>query len=360
MTNAEYLIALLNSQLSRRAPPEPPAGIDPAQIMRLAEQHSVAGMAYYAAEQLKAPMPAELSAKWAQIRDKALVKDITQLSELEAISAALEQAGVRFLPLKGSIIKGLYPQSDMRTMSDIDMLIDEENAAGVRDIMSGLGYSCEHFGYDVHDVYYKPPVMNVEVHRALFGEEGQEFQAAFSDPWKLCTHDGMRYAFTPDAFFAYVLAHAIKHLEEGGTGIRTVMDLWVCENSDMGIDPQAALKLLEPSGKDGYARRLLALSEVWFGGKPHTEDTRDLEQYILDSGTYGTFENYSALRIEKSGKTGYVLRLLFPTFTHMKQHYPVLKKAPFLLPLCWLFRLFTKPFINRRQNADKLRMIIKR
>lgn len=360
MTNVEYLLALLNSQLSGNAPPEPPEGCDMAQIQQLAEQHSVAGMAYYAAEQLKTPLSPELSAKWSQIRDKALVKDITQLSELDAISAAFKRAGVRFLPLKGSIIKGLYPQSDMRTMSDIDVLIDEENAAKARDIMAGLGYSCEHFGYDVHDIYHKPPVMNVEIHRALFGEEGQEFQAVFSDPWKLCTHDGMRYEFTPDAFFAYVLAHAIKHLEEGGTGIRTVMDLRVCIGSDMGIDTKNSLKLLEPSGKSGYAAQLLELAEVWFGGKSHTEETRRLEQYILGSGTYGTFENFSALRIEKSGRAGYALGLLFPTFTHMKQHYPALKKAPFLLPFCWLFRLFTKPFINRRQNADKLRMIMKK
>lgn len=360
MTNAEYLIALLSSQLSGSTPPEPPEGCDMAQILQLAEQHSTAGMAYYAVEQLSSPISPELSAKWSQIRDKALVKDITQLAGLEEISSAFGSAGVRFLPLKGSIIKGLYPQSDMRTMSDIDMLIDEENAAKARDIMSGLGYSCEHFGYDVHDIYYKPPVMNVEIHRALFGEEGQEFQAVFSDPWKLCTHDGMKYQFTPDAFFAYVLAHAIKHLEEGGTGIRTVMDLWVCVNSGMGIDPQAALDILEPSGKSGYAAQLLELSEVWFGGKPHSESTRNLEQYILSSGTYGTFENFSALRIEKSGKAGYALKLLFPTFTHMKQHYPVLKKAPFLLPFCWLFRLVTKPFINRRQNVEKLRMIMKK
>lgn len=361
--NAEftYLLSLLRGLLRQEPAQELPEGCSFPGVLRLAELHSVAGMAYYAVEGLKVQPQGECAVEWRQIRDKALVKDLTQEMELEIIGGALSDAGIRYLPLKGSVIKLLYPQRDMRTMSDIDMLIDEENAARCRDILKGLGYTCEHFGYDIHDVYYKPPVMNVEIHRALFGEEGQEFQQVFNDAWRLCENDGrFRYKFSDDAFFAYVLAHAIKHLEEGGTGIRTVMDLWVCLNSDMNIDRERALELLEPSGKREQAALLVELSEVWFGEGRHSEATRKLEEYILGSGTYGTVENFAVNGIERSGRVGYALRLIFPTFTHMKQHYPVLKKAPVLLPGCWLVRLVTKPFMNRRQNAEKLRMIMKK
>ncbi|MGN1339463.1 MAG: nucleotidyltransferase family protein [Oscillospiraceae bacterium] len=361
MTEQEYLIGLLRGLLYGQQAKELPEGCGFERVFGLAQKHSVAGMAYYAVETLKAPPAGELAKQWRQVRDMALVKDITQLAELESISAAFSAGGVRFLPLKGCIIKHLYPQSDMRTMSDIDMLIDPENAEKARDIMAGLGYSCEHFGYDVHDVYHKPPVMSVEVHRELFGEEGQEFQCVFPDPWSLCgIKDGLRYDFGADAFFAYVLAHAVKHLEEGGTGIRTVMDLWVCVHSGVGIDCGRALDILEPSGKSGAARRLVELSEVWFGDGRHTEQTRELERYIFGSGTYGTVENSAANRIRKSGRGGYLVRLVFPTFAHMKQHYPVLKRAPVLLPVCWLARLVTKPFVNRRQNAEKMKMIMRK
>lgn len=361
MTEQEYLIGLLRGLLAGQPARELPEGCDFGRVYSLARQHSVAGMAYYAVETLKVLPPRELVQQWRQVRDKALVKDITQLSELENIGRAFSAGGVRFLPLKGCIIKQLYPQSDMRTMSDIDLLIDPENAEKARDIMAGLGYSCEHFGYDVHDIYHKPPVMNVEIHRELFGEEGQEFGSVFSDPWSYCVKkDGLRYEFREDEFFAYVLAHAIKHLEEGGTGIRTVMDLWVCLHSDMSIDCDRAIAMLEPSGKSGTARQLVRLSEVWFGDEQHSAQTTELERYIFGSGTYGTMSNSAANRIRKSGRAGYLLRLVFPTFTHMKQHYPVLKKAPVLLPFCWLIRLVTKPFVNRRENAEKMRMIIRK
>ncbi len=358
--NERYLIDLLRSLLKGEKAPQPTEGCTPAGVLSCAETHSVAGMAYYGIETLGIGGQGEVFAKWSQLRDKAIVKDLTQQSELDRIGKSLEQAGIRYLPLKGSVIKHLYPQSDMRTMSDIDMLIDESNAQQAREIMQGLGYTCEHFGYDVHDIYYMPPVMNVEIHRSLFGEEGKEFRQLFADPWSFCEQDGMLCNLRPNVFFAYVIAHALKHLEEGGTGIRTVMDLWVCVHSDMGIEPERSLEFLEPSGKGGSARQLLELSEVWFGERPHTEQTLKLEEYILGSGTYGTIQNQAQSRIEKQGRAGYLFRLIFPTFQHMRQHYPVLKKAPVLLPACWFVRLVTKPFINRRQNAGKLKTLMKK
>lgn len=361
MTDAQYLIRLLGALLRGETAPELPEECSYEQVFALAKRHSVAGMAYYAAETLNSPPAGELAAAWRQLRDKALVKDITQLTELEALSAAFTAGGVRFLPLKGCIIKGLYPQTDMRTMSDIDVLIDPENAARARDIMLSLGYSCEHFDYEHHDVYFKPPVMNVEVHRELMGADGREFEVVFSDPWGMCGKpDGLRYEFCADAFFAYILAHAIKHMDEGGTGIRTVMDVWVCLNSEMPIDREKVLTMLEPSGKSGRARLLIGLSEVWFGERSHTEQTLALEQYILGSGTYGNVTNMISNDMQRTGKKTYVLRLIFPTFEHMKRQYPVLKKAPVLLPFCWVVRLVTKPFINRHANAEKLKMLVKK
>ena len=104
----KYLIMLLRSVLEGREPPAlpaPPEGCELNALLTIAQNHSVAGMAYYALEKL---LPeGELSAQWRQVRDKALVKDIIQQQELETLGAALSGAGVRFLPLKGSIIKSL-------------------------------------------------------------------------------------------------------------------------------------------------------------------------------------------------------------------------------------------------------------
>lgn len=355
--NERYLLALLRALLRGEGAPLPFEGVSLAGVFDLARRHSVCGMALYALENAGADIPEDIAAKWRQERDLALFKDVSQAVELDNIKQAFESAGVRILPLKGSIIKQLYPQTDMRTMSDIDALIDPQNAQRAREIMESLGYSCEHFGYDVHDVYFKQPVMNVEIHRALFGVEGKEFAEIFADPWEMCEHDGAVYSLAPDEFFAYILAHALKHIEEGGTGIRTVMDVWVCAHSDMEIDAKKALDVLAPSGRADDARALIALGEVWFGAGEYDEATSALQSYILSSGTYGTIANLAANKIRKSGKAGYICGLIFPSFEKMRQHYPALNKAPVLLPLFWAVRLVTKPFINRRQNAAKIRAI---
>ncbi len=360
MNELNYLPALLRSVLNNEKPPELPEGLSFESIFRLAQAHSVANMAFYAVELLEKKPAEPLLSEWEQLRDKAIVKDINQLTELELISAALSEKNIRHIPLKGSVLKELYPQTDMRTMSDIDMLIDEENASDARDIMLELGYTCEHFGYDIHDVYYKLPVMNVEIHRELFGEEGRQFGEIFSSPFSLCAEqDGARARFTEEYFLAYVIAHAIKHYSEGGTGIRSFMDIAVYLRAKP-VDIERVCGILEPSGCADMARDIIGLSRVWFEGAESGEKYEKMAEYVISGGTYGTIQNSVENKVREQGKVKYFLRLIFPTFWHMKQHYPILKKAPVLLPFCWLARLFTKPFINRRQNAAKLKALTKK
>ena len=42
------------------------------------------------------------------------------------VCRVLEDAGIEFLPLKGAIIRDLYPQPWMRTSCDVDILVREE------------------------------------------------------------------------------------------------------------------------------------------------------------------------------------------------------------------------------------------
>lgn len=356
----DYLLALLRSVLNDEKPPELPEGLSFEGIFSAAKAHSVANTAFYAVERLDRKPEEPLLSEWEQLRDKAIVKDINQLTELELISEALSEKNIRHIPLKGSVLKGLYPQSDMRMMSDIDMLVDGENAAAVRDIMLKLGYTCEHFGYDIHDIYYKPPVMNVEIHRELFGEEGQQFGEIFALPFSLCGKftEGMRADFTDEYFLAYVIAHAIKHYDEGGTGIRSFMDIAVYLR-EKPTDTEQVCGILETSGCADTARDFIGLSQVWFENATSGGKYDKMAQYIFSGGTYGTIQNSVENKVRTGGRAKYLLRLVFPTFWHMKQHYPILKKAPVLLPFCWLVRLFTKPFINHEQNAAKLRALTK-
>ena len=47
--------------------------------------------------------------------------------ELNSLCASLEKAQIRFLPLKGSVIRKYYPEPWMRTSCDIDVLVRAED-----------------------------------------------------------------------------------------------------------------------------------------------------------------------------------------------------------------------------------------
>lgn len=357
----EYLLHLLGSVLKDEKPRELPKELSFERLFALADEHSLANMAFYAVERLENKPDPELLRRWETVRDRGIVIDMTQLSELELIKSAFSERKIRTLPLKGSVLKSMYPQSDMRTMSDIDILIDEENAPEAREIMLSLGYENEHFGIDVDDLYVKPPVMNVEIHRELFGEIGKEFRESFADPWKLCvwSEDYVK-ELPPEEFLAYVIAHAIKHYNRGGTGIRSLLDIWVYLDKTPGLDTGRMLDMLRPAGQAEFAEDLIRLSRIWFGGEEGSEKYDEMTRYILSGGTYGTMENLVDNKISEYGRWGYLFHLLFPSMSYMKLMYPAVKKAPFLYPVFWLVRLVTKPYINGRENLEKLKGIMGR
>lgn len=359
--NAEkYLISLLRHCLGGELPPAP-QDFDGSALLKLAKFHSVANIAYYALEKQEI-LPSEQRAEWSEIRDRALMCDILQLTEFEQLCEAFQRENIRFIPLKGILMKTLYPQSDYRSMSDIDLLIDENNAEKVKQVMISLGYEVDSEEVGVHDVYHKKPAVSIEVHRDLFGDDGQEFAPLFTDPWSKCEkRSDTWYEFTEEYFFAYLLAHGIKHYQLGGTGIRTFMDVALYrEHCGDKLDIEQIYKMFESVGARKICEDFIALSEVWFGGKTPDDSLTAMEQYIIRGGTYGTYENHVEFQLKSKSKLGYVFSRLFPSLKHMKLQYPVLRKAPVLLPFMWIFRILTKPFINHRQTAAKLKALTKK
>lgn len=67
---------------------------------------------------------AELLTKWKQTRDMAIRKNAMLDLSRESLFAYFEEQGIWYMPLKGSILKDMYPRLGMRQMADNDILID--------------------------------------------------------------------------------------------------------------------------------------------------------------------------------------------------------------------------------------------
>ena len=71
------------------------------------------------------PDGAEVKKRFLQERNLAVYRYEQIQYELEQICETLNEANIPFIPLKGSVIRSLYPEPWMRTSCDIDIFVDE-------------------------------------------------------------------------------------------------------------------------------------------------------------------------------------------------------------------------------------------
>ncbi len=257
--------------------------------------------------------------------------------ELTKLCAALEQAAIPFMPLKGAVMRQYYPEPWMRTSCDMDVLVHED------DLEKAASYLTDQLGYtrksqNSHDIsMFTQGSVHVELHYHLIENGRVRSAAAVLKPiWNVAVkHDGCTYQYgMPDEmFYFYHIAHMAKHFENGGCGIRPFLDIWVL-NHRVDFDREKREKLLADGGLTVFAKRAELLSEVWFGKAEHTEITKQIEAYILRGGVYGTNTNRITVQQQKQGgKCRYVLSKIFIPYEVIKFHYPILQKHKWLTPI---------------------------
>ncbi len=346
-----YVVAAISAVVNQVPSPQPPAGLDWVTAARFAVKHSVGNLFCYAIEGFDS-VPEDVRKKLIENKQKAILREATQEIELSILRGKLNAENIKFMPLKGIILKAFYPKPDMRMMGDIDILFDPSRGETVRDILVGMGYTVKEFGNGVTDVYWKYPIMNLELHCMLL-QSPKEWQKSFADVWERAVPiGGCEYTQTPEEFYVYLMAHLVKHYIGCGTGIRSVLDLWVCRNrQDLNEDVIAAR--FEELGITEFAQNIEALSAVWFGGKESTPLLDEMAEYVASNGTFGDRLTAAMTKTTdtESAKRDYFLRRLFLNREMMEYAYPVLKRAPVMLPLCWAHRfgkkLFRKGLISR-------------
>ena len=86
-----------------------------------------------------------------------------------------------------------------------------------------------------------------------------------------------------------------------------------------------------------------------------------LNEFVFHTGTYGTKETDVAAKLTNQGanKGKYLISRFFPNLSFMRMQYPVLEKAPVLLPIFWVARGFRSVFLRRDRLSAELRMVKK-
>lgn len=146
-----------------------------SEVYRIAKYQSMAAVACYGLEKwlcspegMHQEIEAELLTKWKQTRDMAIRKNAMLDLSRESLFAYFEEQGIWYMPLKGSILKDMYPRLGMRQMADNDILIDVTYRKQIYDYMIAQGYEGVYSEYGAHDTFLKKPFYNFEMHNTLF------------------------------------------------------------------------------------------------------------------------------------------------------------------------------------------------
>ncbi|MBR3039870.1 MAG: nucleotidyltransferase family protein [Lachnospiraceae bacterium] len=315
-------------------------------------------------------------------------RSIAADNNLQRVYASLDAHKIRGLFLKGTILKKLYPKAYLRSMSDADVYAAREDMDEVYSLMINMGYNTGAIGRGNHYEYMMGKGFKIEYHPELvaisswygdrvFSKKHPEEKdiAIYMDIWNhtlpMETYECARQ-LVPEYHYLYVIMHMMNHFLKSGTGIRSVMDVWVMNNHYADKwDRELIESLLEDYGLRTFEAYALALADRWFDLEklPYLNkdvDARVLEEYeryILESGTYGSTEHYVSRELgNKTGmenKVRYLAELFFAPYGKMKRMYPVLEKAPVLLPIMWGGRAIDKFRLRGKKTRGKIKTVMK-
>ena len=361
---ATLLASLLRAALGGETP-VPPADTDWDNLYALCVQQKVEAMVCAALANVP-DVPQDVRARFLTAYKKEISAQIVRRNEGMKIFNAFEVNGIDCVPLKGWVLQDLYPNPAMRYMCDLDILFKPEQSDDVRRVLEALDYVPQELGGNP-EVYFKKPIMNIEMHKRIVRDKTDYYDRIWERvvPQPRCAHT---FSMSPEDYYLYMIAHFYKHFIGGGTGVRYVCDTEVfLRRYGDALDRAFVDDQLEKSGYLDFERQVRALCGVWFRGESADDELTAFSRKMLFCGVFGTPERAgdNAMRAAvqqmpgrsvRSKRLLYILSLVFPPLSVMRDVYPVLRRLPFLLPVFWIVRGVQRLFTGR----DGARQLLQR
>lgn len=305
--------------------------------------------------------------KFMEVKAKAIRKNLLLDTERKKICDFLEQNGIWYMLLKGAILKDMYPQFGMRQMSDNDILFDAYYRNNLIDFMRKRGYHLKGDNGAHCDEWLKEPVYNFEMHLNLFVKSREDFYHYYKNvKERLVKTNGKKYEyrFSDEDFYIYMTAHAYKHYSTGGTGLRSLLDYYVyLKQKEKQLDWKYIIRELEKLKISEFEVQIRNTAQKAFLlDSELTEKEREMVEFMLFSGTYGTQTNVIKSRIRKmnvKNRKLYLLKRLFPDIEFYRTYYPTAANYPILIPFAWCHRIIRGLTVRRKNFKKELSTIIK-
>ncbi len=323
-------------------------------LFQLAKNHDVAHLVGDALDKNGLlPDGSEVKKRFIRERDMSFWRYEQQRYELENICKALENAKIKFIPLKGSVLRKYYKEPWMRTSCDIDVLVHKENLTkAISELQNNLNYSYESTGnHDAH--LYSKSGVHLELHYQL-NHSQEKWTAVLDNVWNhLHSGDVYHAVMTNEMFYFYHIAHMAEHFKVGGCGVRSFLDLHLLKKH-VAYNQEVLAELLEKGGLKAFDRAVCALADYWFTDGEESPVVLELNDFILNAGMYGDMKNRVAIeKAQKKSKIKVLFSRIFLPYSQLKYQYPNLQKHPIFYPFYVVKRWFK---LLKKENRVRAKM----
>ncbi len=351
MSAKKYFLELVSATIQGLPVPLCPDDIDAESVYKLAVKNVVPNILYLAVQDGKISLPDELKAKLHKTYMATLAREASQQNELQYIRDEFSKENIKFMFLKGTHLKALYPIPEIRFMVDMDVLVTNEDIINGKEIILRHGFTQEmNNGKDI--VLIKKPFLTIELHKMLFVED-YFMHDYFTAVWNRAESvNNNEFKMSNNDLYVYTLAHLCEHYLEADSCFRPLMDLFLMEKSYPDLDFEYINEQFTTLGIDKFAKKIRALYGCAFNGCEYDEDIKVMENYIvLGAPVKNANEVSRVARTEKSKQQRFI-ETVFPKLSHMKNKYQILEKIPFLLPVFWLVRIFEYLVLKKTSVTD--------
>lgn len=231
---------------------------------------------------------------WRAAVQHQFFKRVIYARQVKFLAQSLNMAGVEFILVKGMAIARYLPVPEYRGMSDVDLLIAEQDMSTARSVIEEIGYEMLPSDHPMHLEFMKPGFTRIELHHSLIHDGF--FQNRPADAWhehiwqhrQMITAEGITFhALSVEDELVNQVVHFASHMVYTGARLKNLFDLALLTRcGSTSIDWGYVERTLEMLGFMEFGRLLFALCGAVYGitvPERLTTVTRVIPEVFLDN-----------------------------------------------------------------------------
>lgn len=378
----EKLMKILSDVLWRNSPESTYSEQEWEDILSTAEEQGVLFLVLQGCTSIRQQFSAAGWLKWRSKMISTMINNELLMEAQNKIVDLLKEGGIPYAVLKGTSLSVCYYNPAARALGDIDLLVPVQFVDRASELLVSQGFHApeDSFEHPYHIDFYKDSIV-VELHYAVstfpdssVGTEAKRYMESWQEQLQQKHIGNYTFQCFSDSHQALsLLLHMERHMTTGCIGLRQLCD-WAAfltsvmpEYFEDQILPE--LKLCGLKKFAGVltrtAIRYLGLNSAYgmLFQSVRECDIQAMMEEILRAGSIHNKNNTkegSNFFVDESGTASAVQVFVARTNSLARRKFPVTKKAPFLLPLFWLYlplRYWIRSLMGKRRRKSLLRTI---